>query len=297
MFHPLETHGTLVAGIIAARDNDLGVRGVAPRASIYNYNLIEKGLPDDVNAGDAMTRDLGDTAVSNNSWGSPRVLGFTSATWEEAIVEGVTNGYGGKGVFYVFAAGNDHAEGHDANLDEYVNHYGVTAVCAVNHNDVRTAYSEMGANLWVCAPSGDGTRGLPGIATTRNGDRYTASFSGTSASAPIVSGVAALVRAVNSNLSWREVKLILAASARRNDASNSGWERGALKYGSTSARYNFNHEYGFGVWWTPAPPSPWRRPGPTSSRNCARSRWSRVSSTWRSRTRRRPDPPPWSRRA
>ena len=159
----------------------------------------------------------------------------------------MTNGFGGKGVFYVFAGGNDHAEGHDANLDEYTNHYGVTAVCAVNHNDVKTAYSETGANLWVCAPSGDGTRGLPGIATTRNGDRYTASFSGTSASTPIVSGVAALVRAVNSNLSWRDVKLILAASARKNDASHSGWQTGARKYGSTSARYNFNHEYGFGV--------------------------------------------------
>ena len=247
VFHPLETHGTQVAGIIAARDNDLGVRGVAPRASIYGYNVIEQGLPEDLDAADAMARHKSDTAVSNNSWGPPYTLGFTSAIWEEAIVDGVTNGFGGKGVFYVFAGGNDHAEGHDANLDEYTNHYGVTAVCAVNHNDVKTAYSETGANLWVCAPSGDGTRGLPGIATTRNGDRYTASFSGTSASAPIVSGVAALVRAVNSNLSWRDVKLILAASARRNDASNRGWQTGARKYGSTSARYNFNHEYGFGV--------------------------------------------------
>ena len=247
VFDPLETHGTQVAGIIAARDNDLGVRGVAPRASIYNYNVIEYGLPSDVNAGDAMTRNKADTAVSNNSWGPPRMLGFTSAPWENAIVNGVTNGFGGKGVFYVFAAGNDHPEGHDSNLDEYANHYGVTAVCAVNYNDVRTAYSERGANLWVCAPSGDRTRGLPGIATTRNGDRYTDSFSGTSASAPIVSGVAALVRAVNSDLTWRDVKLILAASARKNDVSNSDWERGALKYGSTSARYNFNHDYGFGV--------------------------------------------------
>ena len=247
VFHPLETHGTQVAGIIAARDNDLGVRGVAPRASIYNYNVIAGGFPEDVNAGDAMTRNKADTAVSNNSWGPPWMLGSASAPWEDAIVEGVTNGYGGKGVFYVFAAGNDHPEGHDSNLDEYANHYGVTAVCAVNHNDVRTAYSERGANLWVCAPSGDRTRGLPGIATARNGNRYTDSFSGTSASAPIVSGVAALVRAANSDLTWRDVKLILAASARKNDASNSDWERGALKYGSTSARYNFNHDYGFGV--------------------------------------------------
>ena len=251
VFDPLETHGTQVAGIIAARDNGLGVRGVAPRASIYNYNVIEYGVPSDVNAGDAMTRNKADTAVSNNSWGPPRMLGFTSATWEGAIVNGVTNGFGGKGVFYVFAAGNDHPEGQDSNLDEYANHYGVTAVCAVNHNDVRTAYSERGANLWVCAPSGDRTRGIPGIATTRNGDRYTDSFSGTSASAPIVSGVAALVRAVNSDLTWRDVKLILAASARRNDRSNSTWQEGARKYDATgqptSERYWFSHDYGFGT--------------------------------------------------
>ena len=251
VFDPLETHGTQVAGIIAARDNDLGVRGVAPRASIYNYNVIEYGLPSDVNAGDAMTRNKADTAVSNNSWGPPRMLGFTSATWEGAIVNGVTNGYGGKGVFYVFAGGNDDPEGQDSNLDEYANHYGVTAVCAVNHNDVKTAYSERGANLWVCAPSGDRTRGIPGIATARNGDRYTDSFSGTSASAPIVSGVAALVRAANSDLTWRDVKLILAASARKNDPSNSTWQQGARKYDatgdSTRERYWFSHDYGFGV--------------------------------------------------
>ena len=251
VFDVLETHGTLVAGIIAARDNDLGVRGVAPRANIYAYNVIAEGEPEDVNAADAMTRDKTDTAVSNNSWGPPRVIGDAPAPWEDAIVEGVTNGYGGKGIFYVFAGGNDHPEGHDSNLDEYANHYGVTAVCAINHNDVKTVYSETGANLWVCAPSGDRARGLPGIATTRNGNRYTDSFSGTSASAPIVSGVAALVRAVNSDLTWRDVKLILAASARRNDPSNSTWQQGARKYSptgeSTSERYRFSHEYGFGT--------------------------------------------------
>ena len=34
-------HGTAVAGIIAARDNDLGVRGVAPRATIFGHNLLD----------------------------------------------------------------------------------------------------------------------------------------------------------------------------------------------------------------------------------------------------------------
>ena len=59
--------------------------------------------------------------------------------------------------------------------------------------------------------------------------------------------MAALVRKANPALTWRDVKLVLAASARKNDASDAGWASGAFKYGSTTDRYNFNHKYGFGV--------------------------------------------------
>ena len=61
--------------------------------------------------------------------------------------------------------------------------------------------------------------------------------------------MAALLRQANSDLTWRDLKLILAASARKNDAANSGWEEGARKYGedSDTDRYHFNHEYGFGM--------------------------------------------------
>ena len=55
------------------------------------------------------------------------------------------------------------------------------------------------------------------------------------------------MRSANTALTWRDVKLILAASARQNDPDNTGWEDGALKYGSDTERYHFNHEYGFGV--------------------------------------------------
>ena len=40
IYTPLEHHGTHVSGIIAARDNDIGVRGVAPRATVYGYNFL-----------------------------------------------------------------------------------------------------------------------------------------------------------------------------------------------------------------------------------------------------------------
>ena len=250
IYDPAESHGTRVAGVIAAQANSIGMRGVAPQAKIYGYNYLLK--QSDLNEADAMTRNMSDTAVSNNSWG-PRDSPLPSRAteyWERAVDSGVADGFGSKGVFYVFAAGNGADDGDYSTLDEYANYYAVTAACAVNDLGRRTSYSESGANLWVCAPSSDFSQARAGIATTNNFGRYTSSFGGTSAAAPQVSGVAALVRAVNSGLSWRDVKLILAASARKNDPDNIGWQTGALKYGSDPndpAYYEFNHEYGFGV--------------------------------------------------
>ena len=254
--HPYNHHGTHVTGLIAARDNDVGVRGVAPRATIYSHNLLA-GLAeaDSVSLAlsaiaDAMARDADVTAISNNSWGA---IDGPSADppgglWELAVENGVTRGNDGKGVFYVWAGGNGHRIGDDANLDGRANFYAVTAACAVTHRGDRSSYSEVGANLWVCGQGGDFV--LEDdllVGTTENSDRYVDTFNGTSAATPIVSGVAALVRQANPSLTWRDVKLILAGSARKNDPHNEGWEYGATAYGSSTDRYHFNHEYGFGV--------------------------------------------------
>ena len=249
VYHPLRTHGTAVAGIIAARDNTVGVRGVAPRASIYAYNLRAETTISTQNLAAAMTRDLNVTDISNNSWGlqhdgSPR---RPSASWEAAVARGVTAGNGGDGIFYVKSGGNQHALGSESNLDGTSNFYALTTVCAIGYDDKRSAFSELGVNLWICAPGSNTTYGLPTILTTTNGSRYDFRFSGTSAATPMVSGVAALVRAANTTLTWRDVKLILANSARRNDSSNGGWQQGASKYGPSSGRYFFNREYGFGA--------------------------------------------------
>ena len=270
IYNPESNHGTAVAGIIAARDNSLGGRGVAPRARIYGYNFLQ--APTDANMADAMQRDLVETHVSNNSWGassSHTGVELIPAIWEMEIETGLTRGAGGTGIVYVFAAGNSGPADY-ANLGGVINHYGVTTVCAVTDQGEHAPYSEQGANLWVCAPSGSASLrpapdDRPDITTTDNDDRYTDSFGGTSAATPIVSGVVALVRSANTALTWRDVKLILAASARQNDADDPGWEDGALKYGAATARYHFNHKYGFGVvdaeaavdaatHWTPLPP-------------------------------------------
>ena len=249
--NPLFSHGTLVAGVIAARDNDIGVRGVAPRATIYSYNLIRYDFSDTLDRVDAMTRNLEETAISNNSWGfadtgEPRTA---EATWEQAVRRGVEDGYGGKGIFYTWAAGNgDRPEfpADHSNLDGRANYYAVTAACAIGHDDRKNYKSERGANLWVCAPVDSGYAGDPLLVSTDDADRY-AVFGSTSGATAVVSGVAALVRAANNELSWREVKLILAASARKNDPTHSSWADGALQYRSATDRYSFSHRYGFGA--------------------------------------------------
>ena len=251
-FRPYEHHGTNVAGLVAAQDNHMGVRGVAPRATLYGYNLVSENLIRDADLLDAMSRGHLDTAVSNNSWGPAVGPGYDPLPitfWENAVEMGVREGFGGKGTFYVFTAGNGALVGADANLNELGNYYAVTTVCAVGDGDVRNVYSEIGANLWVCAPSLDEVEGEEhrGIVTAENSNRYIPDFSGTSASAPIVSGTAAMLREVNPELTWRDLKLVLAAAARKNDPASPGWGDGAVMYGSDEERYNFNHEYGFGM--------------------------------------------------
>ena len=96
----------------------------------------------------------------------------------------------------------------------------------------------------VSAPSsGNGfnvyTTDTVGSAGYSNGD-YTSNFGGTSAAAPIVSGVVALMLQANSFLNWRDVQEILLMSARKNDPSHSGWIVNGVGM-------NYNPWYGAGV--------------------------------------------------
>ncbi len=110
-----------------------------------------------------------------------------------------------------------------------------------------TAYAETGSSVLVAAPTGSvaldigndsgvgsgifttdttgefGFNFSPDPNTGQEFDRdfladtdYTSRFNGTSASAPLVSGVIALMLEANPNLSWRDVQEILVRSARQN---------------------------------------------------------------------------------
>ena len=235
IFSPMFLHGTAVAGVLAARDNTVGGRGVAPRATIYSHY---SGSWDDQTR--AATHELLDTAVSNHSTGlrsagkSSEYPALIGSDWESAIEKGIQQGFHGKGTSFVFGVGND---GLNANLSEVANFYGVINVCGIRSDG--SPYYSYGSHVWICAPYG--------LLTTSAYDHYHEGTQGTSYATPVVSGVVALVRNENRSLTWRDVKLILAASARQVNPDAPEWETGALQYGSTDRSYTYHPRFAFGV--------------------------------------------------
>ncbi len=262
-------HGTAVAGIVAARDlNGLGVRGVAPRANLVGYNLLQNFTTNNVT--NAMTRDAEAVSVNTNSWGAPDGNGNlwpSDLTWRSAINTGLTTGRSGRGIVYTWAAGNG-ATGStpcpacvdNTNYDGQANNRGVMAVGAVTNQGTKSSYSERGANLWVSAPGGESCNTHAITTTDRSGElgsnaaaagatdyanrSYSKCMNGTSSATPMVAGVAALMLQANPNLGWRDVRVILAETARVNDNPASPINP---EWTTNGAGYYINHNYGFGV--------------------------------------------------
>jgi subtilisin family serine protease len=232
-----DDHGTSVAGLAAARGNNgIGVSGVAPQATLYGLRLIAMPTTDQQDA-EAMAWRNDLIQIKNNSWGpvagSPWSLGTAGSLWQSAVASGTTYGRNGLGTIYVFAAGNGKKYEDQGNKNAYANNIHVLAVSAIDNTGASASFSEGGSHIVVSAP-GEST---PGIVTTdRTGDNgynpgsselsdldYTQKFGGTSAAAPIVSGVIALMLEANPNLSWRDVKEILLRSSQKLQPSDNNW--------------------------------------------------------------------------
>jgi len=256
----LAEHGTSVAGLLSARDlNGLGVRGVAPRANLRSFNLLQDLTS--AHEYDAMTRQKDVVAISNNAWGdafdSTGLLSGADPQWLRGVTEGATTGRGGKGTVYFWASGNGADPAgpvDDANFDSQANSRFVLTVGGVGANGRRPVYAEGGACVLIVAPTQGNDRlalvttDLTGIAGYNTGNdpsehanpNYSKAMNGTSGATPVAAGVGALVLQVRPELSYRDVRRVLALSARKCEPSSPGWA-------TNGAGLHVNHEYGFGV--------------------------------------------------
>ncbi len=295
------THGTAVAGIIAAQDaNDIGVVGIAPRAELASYNTLGSG-----GSGAYVQSFAADYDVANHSWG----ITFRGIEYlrigqieRDAIAQAVREGRGGRGSVLVKAAGNSgagsaRARGVLAYINAFGNHHSsgldghnalpeILTVGAVRASGEENVDSEGGSNVLLSAywnlpcryypnsehlfavvnPVGIVTTDLVGdfghtwgvepvfisavnntpstflggsqallrellpslgnaieVEPLANTNDYQYCFNGTSAATPQVTGAVALMLQARPQLSWRDVRAILAETARQSDADNPQW--------------------------------------------------------------------------
>jgi len=244
-----ELHGTACASIAASQDKH--AVGIAPEAQLLVVRCKGLGSVHEALAIEWAVQNGAD--IISCSWGPadgnpattvddkrPHPLpDHTRLAMDYALKEGRNK----KGCLILFAAGNGN---EPVRYDGYASYEKVLAIGAVNKYKHRSLYSDYGAPLFACFPSSEviidpesndiytvyGVRtadrlGLEGYSE----DDYYNSFGGTSAAAPGVAGVAALMLSLNPELSSTELKSLLRQSAR-------------LPNGNTTSVSTRNYGYG-----------------------------------------------------
>jgi subtilisin family serine protease len=217
-------HGTGIAGIVAARaGNGLGGAGFCPKCSVMPVKVVSAaGSASDVEVAPGITWAVDHGAnVINMSFG-----GTFSSTIASAIDYATA-----KGVLVVAAAGNN----GNSNSFYPAADAGVLSVAGTQPNDELYPWSNRGPWVSVAAPGCD--------ITTLRGGQY-GEFCGTSASAPVVCGLAALAMSYSRSSSAEAIRLAITSSAR----AVGGVTNGRVNVANTLAA--------LGATFLPAPPTP-----------------------------------------
>jgi subtilisin-like proprotein convertase family protein len=254
-------HATQVAGLAAADINNARMVGVAPHAQLASWRIFGTNsiFADDEHLMDMYQYQSNNVAVQNHSWGHNGVAQMMPGVLEQVgISNAITSGRNGTGVIMVRSCGNDRGLGANADDDGSVSDPRVIGVAAVRIDGRVASFSEPGACVLVAAPSGDqgfnglfttdisGTSGVnqlnyfPPFQDLNDYVYYSIGFAGTSASAPFISGISALLLSANPNLTYRDVQQILILSSRHIDFADPDVT-------TNRAGFAVSHNLGFGV--------------------------------------------------
>ena len=213
-------HGTFVSGVIAAdKDNGIGIAGIDPKAKI----MVLKALNSFGHTRASYLARAITYAVDNGAQVINMSVGGKSVTRIEQ--EAIDYAYK-KGVVVVIAAGN---EGIDVSGFGLAGSDKVITVASTGLNDDHPSFSNWGKQVDVAAPGADvlslrgrytdTMRDIPGV-KYKAGDAYVGEdkryyrASGTSFSAPIVTGIVSLMLSKNPKLTPDQVKEILQQTAK-----------------------------------------------------------------------------------
>ena len=243
-------HGTKTASLIgAASNNGVGMAGVAWGVSLLPVRVIGKcgGFDSDIIAGMQWAAGLPVPGVPNNPTPA-RVINMSlggksvcSAAYLD-VIDAISTKQ--DPAVIVAAAGN----GVGREVSSPANCPGVIGVAALRHIGTKVGYSNVGPQISISAPGGncvnlgDSAPCLyPLLAATNTGittplaSSYTDSFkhsAGTSFSAPLVAGAAALMLSVKPSLTPAEIKTALQSSARAFPSGSAG---GSAQSGAIAA--------------------------------------------------------------
>jgi len=225
-------HGTAIAGIVAAIDNDIGVRGIAPYCKIMplkigdNYTYRADAINYAVSRKNNFSR-----LVINGSWSTP----YDVTSIHNAIINAYDNN-----IPTIFASQN----GDSTNIPfpakyQQVISVGAMAPCGSKRKDPITCDnnntwgSNYGIDLCISAPGTNiyttdllGNQGFNPIWNWPNeltNLDYTNYFHGTSSACSMVSATIALMLSVNPNLSVSQIRSILQNTADKVGGYNYYW--------------------------------------------------------------------------
>ena len=221
-----DPHGTCAGGVAAAAGNNgLGVAGVAWGADLYAIRLIGGGASlSSIYDAFIEAVDAG-AGVVNNSWGwgdsCADIRNY--AVFRDMFEYAETEGRGGLGTVVVFSAGNGACDIID---DGMLSNESLIVVSAIESNDQRAWYSSYGDYVDLTAPSTLLTTDMitDGYGSYADDPAYVDAFGGTSASAPVVSGVAALLIEANPRITAAQLRSVLCDTAVRNDIEHADYD-------------------------------------------------------------------------
>lgn len=230
-------HGTSVAGIIGAvSNNGTGISGIAPSCPLMSITIYDIN---GVTTSSVIARAF-DTArvrgieILCNGWGGSSPSGLIT----DAINNAALYGRGGLGCIILFGSGND-----GRNPPVYPSQLpNVLSVGSSTPHDQKKAPGTGNQYYWG-SNYGAGTDGDLDITAPTNcytlssGGGYDPNFSGTSASVPNASGVAALVLSVNPSLTRSEVFDNIARGCDKIDN---------VSYSENKSSGKWNLYYGYG---------------------------------------------------